>query len=100
MELDANEVGSARPAGTERTSQQPATFDRYRLFLLVFTVAYLLLFSLAIPTFVDEANSFNLATEKSLPRLFSALRAGADGSFPLYALIVYGWEKVFGASEP
>jgi hypothetical protein len=93
---DAIAGGLTAPAATDK---QSTALSHYRLYVLAFAVVYLVLFSLAIPTFVDEANSFNLATEKSLPHLFSALRAGADGSFPLYALVVYGWEKVFGASE-
>jgi len=52
-----------------------------------------------MPTFIDEAYSYNLATDKSLSHMFSALRGGADGSFPLYALLVYGWAKLFGSSE-
>src|SRR5262249_55011280 len=46
-----------------------------------------------------EAYSFNLASDTSLRHMFSALRAGADGSFPLYALVVHGWAKIFGSSE-
>ena len=59
----------------------------------------MLLFAFAIPSFVDEAITFRLATDSSLSHLFSALRGGADGSFPLYALNVYFWETIFGSAE-
>ena len=98
--------GSPKP-----TEQQPLEFGdsvllrpnwwarHANVLLLGFTVLYLLIFSEAIPTFIDEASSFYLATDKSLSHLFAALRGGADGSFPVYAIIVYGWEKLFGSSE-
>src|SRR5580765_7290394 len=71
----------------------------WALSLLAFGIAYVLFFCNAIPAFIDEAYSFNLATDKSLTHMLSALRDGADGSFPLYALSVYSWQKVFGPSE-
>src|ERR1041385_2588930 len=67
--------------------------------LAAFGAAYVLLFCNSIPTFIDEAYSYNLATDKSLSHMFSALRDGADGSFPFYALTVWCWEKLFGSSE-
>jgi hypothetical protein len=69
------------------------------LLLLPFAGVYLVVFSGAVPTWLDEAYSFNLASDSSSTHMFSALRAGADGSFPLYALLLYGWAKIFGSSE-
>ena len=86
-------------------TEPPLTKDRrshsrqHLVLLLGVGLVYLLIFCQAIPAFVDEAYSFNLASDKSLRHMFSALRNGADGSFPLYALLVFGWEKVFGSSE-
>ena len=71
---------------------------RYRAFLLVFAVVYTLCFCAAMPAYIDEAYTYNLATD-SLAHLFSALKDGADGAFPAYALFAYGWEKLFGSSE-
>jgi hypothetical protein len=85
-----------RPAATE---ERPVFCRPYGLLLLAFAVGYLLVFCAAFPTFIDEAYSFNLATDKSLTHMFAALRNGADGSFPLYALLVHGWAKIFGSSE-
>src|SRR5258708_6641590 len=72
---------------------------RHRVYLLIFAAVYGVLFCLAMPTFIDEAYSFHLATDRSLSHMFSALRHGADGSFPLYALCVWVWAKIFGSSE-
>jgi hypothetical protein len=68
-------------------------------YLLPFALVYALLFCAAIPSFIDEAYTFNLAADKSLPHMLAALRDGADGTFPLYALIIFSWEKLFGSSE-
>src|SRR5213076_2653951 len=73
--------------------------SRYRAFLLVFAVLYTLCFCVAMPAYIDEAYTYNLATEFSLVRMLSALKDGADGAFPAYALFAYGWEKLFGSSE-
>ena len=67
--------------------------------LLGFALVYALVFCAAIPSFIDEAYSFNLATDKSLAHMLAALRDGADGTFPLYAIILFCWEKLFGSSE-
>jgi hypothetical protein len=67
--------------------------------LLGFVAVYAVIFCAALPSFIDEAYSSNLATDTSLAHVFAALRGGADGTFPLYALIIFSWEKVFGSSE-
>src|SRR6266536_1118840 len=72
---------------------------RYRAFLLVFAVLYTLCFCAAMPAYIDDAYTYNLATEHSLVHLFSALKDGADGAFPAYALFAYGWEQLFGSPE-
>jgi hypothetical protein len=96
MDLTAKASIPTHPAASEQSRGISA---RWGLYLLAFTAAYLLVFCQAIPTFIDEAYSFNLATDKSLTHMLAALGAGADGSFPLYGLMVWGWEKVFGASQ-
>ncbi len=68
-------------------------------YLLGFVVVYAFLFSFSIPSFIDEAYSFNLATDRSLSHMLSALRDGADGALPLYAISIFFWEKLFGHSE-
>jgi hypothetical protein len=73
--------------------------SRYRTCLVVFGVLYTLCFCAAMPACIDEAYTYNWATEYSLVHLFSALKDGADGAFPAYALFAYGWEKLFGSSE-
>ena len=73
--------------------------SRYRACLLVFGVLYTLCFCVALPDFIDEVFTYNLATESSLVHFLSALKDGADGAFPGYALVAYGWEKLFGSSE-
>jgi len=96
MDLPGSDAVLPRPATTEG---HPVRSRRYPLYLLAAAVVYVLLFVQAIPTFVDEAATFRLATDSSLSHMFSALRGGADGSFPLYALNVYAWGKIFGSSE-
>lgn len=56
--------------------------SRYRAFLLVFAVLYTLCFCVVMPAYIDEAYTYNLATESSLVRMLSALKDGADGAFP------------------
>src|SRR5882724_11821199 len=73
--------------------------SRYRAGLLVFGVLYTLCFCAAMPAFIYEAYTYNLATDSSLVHMLSALKDGADGAFPAYALFAYGWEKLFGSSE-
>ena len=49
--------------------------------------------------FIDEAYTFNLATDVSLARMLSALKEGADGSFPLHPILAFGWTRLLGCSE-
>ena len=48
---------------------------------------------------VDELYSFNLIQDPSLPHALAALGDRADGSMPLYFLLVRPWAAVFGLSE-
>jgi hypothetical protein len=70
-----------------------------RLCLAAFALIYVVCFSLALPSCIDEAYTFNLATDDRLTHMLSALRDGADGSQPLYGILVFAWDKIFGSSE-
>jgi hypothetical protein len=69
------------------------------LYLSAFALAYVVCFCLALPSYIDEAYTFNLATDASLTHMLSALRNGADGCQPLYGILVFAWDKIFGSSE-
>jgi hypothetical protein len=69
------------------------------LYLSAFALVYVVCFCLALPSYIDEAYTFNLATDTSLTHMLSALRNGADGSLPVYGLMVFAWDKIFGSSE-
>ena len=50
---------------------------------------------------IDEANSAVKAMAADLPSFFAAMRneRGSDVQMPLYMLLLWGWEKIFGHSE-
>jgi len=84
----------------EASSRPTEAADRRAVwFLTAFAAICAFGFSLAIPTYIDEAYTFNLATDSSLSHMLTALTNGADGSFPVFALFAFGWERIFGASE-
>ena len=51
------------------------------------------------PMWVDELYSFDLIQDPSLPHMLAASGDQADGSPPLYYLLVRPWATVFGLSE-
>src|SRR5437868_5934171 len=73
--------------------------NRPGVYLSIFAMIYTLSFCAALPYYIDESYTFNLATDPSLSHMLLALRNGADGSFPLFAIFVFTWEKIFGSSE-
>jgi hypothetical protein len=80
----------------------PRTTRRISLSTLIFlagAAAYAIAFCGVIPFFIDEAFTRNLAADPDLKHMLSALRGGADGSFPAFGILVFGWGKVFGPSE-
>jgi hypothetical protein len=72
---------------------------RYRVFLGLFAAAYTLAFGVVLPSNVDEAYTYHLATDPSLSHMLSALRNGADGTFPVFGMLAFAWPKLFGSSE-
>lgn len=58
-----------------------------------------MIFCAARPYYIDEAYTFNLATDRSLAHMLLALKEGADGSFPLFGIFVFVWDKICGSSE-
>ena len=72
---------------------------RPQTWVLLFLLVYGLCLCRALPFYVDEGYTHNLATEASLGRMLAALRDGADGAFPLHPVLVFCWAKAFGASE-
>ena len=58
-----------------------------------------MIFCAARPYYIDEAYTFNLATDPSLAHMLLALKEGADGSFPLFGIFVFVWDKICGSSE-
>jgi hypothetical protein len=87
--------------GAARCLMSACLCDRrvFCLFLSIFALVYVVCFCLALPSYIDEAYTFNLATDTSLTHMLSALRNGADGSLPVYGLLVFAWDKIFGSSE-
>lgn len=73
--------------------------SRFALWVAVFALLYVIGFGLAFPAFIDEAFTFNLATDRSLSHMLTALGDGADGTSPLFATLIFVWEKCFGSSE-
>lgn len=67
--------------------------------LMAFACIYVVVFSLVMPSYIDEAYTLNLAADKNMVHMLTALRHGADGSFPLYILIAFFLQKLFGSSE-
>ena len=66
---------------------------------LAAALIYVVGFAIAIPFYIDEAYTVILASDRSAVHMLSALEAGADGSFPVHALYVFLWDKIFGSSE-
>jgi hypothetical protein len=50
---------------------------------------------------IDEAHSAHKAMQSSLPDFFACMQTdlGSDLQMPLYMLMLWGWEKIFGHSE-
>lgn len=72
---------------------------RYRLSSGLLAAFYTLCFGVVLPSYIDEAYTYHLATDPSLSHMLSALRNGADGSFPLFGILAFAWAKLFGSSE-
>jgi hypothetical protein len=73
--------------------------ERWSVYFAAPAVFYVYCFAATNPFSIDEAYTANLASDPSIAHMLSALKAGADGSLPLYAILVFLWGKVFGTSE-
>jgi hypothetical protein len=91
--------GVSTPTGFCSTPRKPRPLRSHSLCLSIFAVIYTLCFCFALPPYVDEAYTFLLATDSSLTHMLSALMNGADGTLPVFGILVFAWGRLFGTSE-
>ena len=65
----------------EFSSARPV--NRYRAYLLVLGVIYTLCFCVALPAYIDEAYSYNLATDNSLVHMLRHFEICAARKLPV-----------------